>query len=170
MRFRRTMSLTFPLFTAGCLVPGVGTCFTLTFASQRFWFNSSSPGHFSPAEIAIFSVRVIVVAFAAFILGALSEKMKEYYARVITREKDALNTYHHVWSSIWACKLQFKSFFDSLVKWNISDENVRLKAFWTSGCCDYRSWFFWQAIAWYPKGIVDFRTFTRKVRIYTKFQ
>ena len=90
------MSLTFPLFTAGCLVPGVGTCFTLTFASQRFWFNSSSPGHFSPAEIAIFSVRVIVVAFAAFILGALSEKMKEYYARVITREKDALNTYHHV--------------------------------------------------------------------------
>ena len=96
------MSLTFPLFTAGCLVPGFGTCFTanvpreVTFASQRFWFNSSSPGHFSPAEIAIFSVRVIVVAFAAFILGALSEKMKEYYARVITREKDALNTYHHV--------------------------------------------------------------------------
>ena len=40
--------------------------------------NSSSPSHFSPAEIAIFSVTVIVVAFAAFILGALSEKM-EYY-------------------------------------------------------------------------------------------
>ena len=45
MRFRRTMSLTFPLFTAGCLVPGFGTCFTsnvpreVTFASQRFWFR-----------------------------------------------------------------------------------------------------------------------------------
>ena len=40
------MSLTFPLFTVGFLVPGfvyIGTCFAanvpreMTFASQRFW-------------------------------------------------------------------------------------------------------------------------------------
>ena len=70
----------------------------------------SISGNFSLAEIAgiislIFSGTVIVVAFAAFILGGLSRKMrismKEYYARIITKEKDALNTYHHVWSSVF---------------------------------------------------------------------
>jgi len=138
------MSLTFPLFTVGFLVPGfvyIGTCFAanvpreMTFASQRFWtvamvfalfvaslmvigaivivnvtifnlhLNSNSSGHISLAEIAgiislIFSGTVIVVAFAAFILGLFSRKMrismKEYYSRVTTKEKDALNTYHHV--------------------------------------------------------------------------
>ena len=67
--------------------------------------NSSSSDHITLAEIAgiislIFSGTVIVVAFAAFILGLFSRKMrislKEYYYRVTTKEKDALNTYHHV--------------------------------------------------------------------------
>ena len=67
--------------------------------------NSNGPDHMSLAEIAgiislIFSGLLIVVVFGAFILSACSPRMKEaikkYYTRVTTKEKDALNAYHHV--------------------------------------------------------------------------
>lgn len=62
-------------------------------------------GHFTLAEIAgiislIFSGTVIAAALMAFLLGLFSRKLrislKEYYRRVTTKERDALNTYDHV--------------------------------------------------------------------------
>ena len=67
--------------------------------------NSNGPDHISLAEIAgiislIFSGFLILVAFGAFILSACSPRMKDamdaYYTRVTTKEKNALNAYHHV--------------------------------------------------------------------------
>lgn len=93
----------FALFVASLMVIGAIVIVNVTIFNLHL--NSSSSDHITLAEIAgiislIFSGTVIVVAFAAFILGLFSRKMrislKEYYYRVTTKEKDALNTYHHV--------------------------------------------------------------------------
>jgi uncharacterized membrane protein YiaA len=93
----------FALFIASLMVIGAIVIVNVTIFNLHL--NSDSNGHITLAEIAgiislIFSGTVIAVAFAAFILGLFSRKMrismKEYYYRVTTKEKDALNTYHHV--------------------------------------------------------------------------
>lgn len=93
----------FALALASLMVIGAIVIVNITIFNLHL--SPDSNGHITLAEIAgiislIFSGTVITVAFAAFILGIFSRKMrislKAYYKRVTTKEKDALNTYHHV--------------------------------------------------------------------------